>query len=118
VSSIHAAPERWSYEMSTAEIERFAADIHSNAALRAEAEKSQAEKSHAPPLDRFVAFAASKGYAITIDEAKQHVQAKATAEAAAKGKVLTDSQLDGIAGGDWLGDAMGAMFCAAWCYNT
>jgi hypothetical protein len=101
--------------MSTAEIQRFAADIRSNAGLRAEAEKSQAQKSHAAPLDRFVAFAASKGYAITVDEAKQHVQAKAATE----GKVLTDAQLDGMAGGsDWLGEALGTMFCAAWCYNT
>jgi hypothetical protein len=101
--------------MSSAEIQRFAADLKSNAALRADAEKSQADKSHAAPLDRFVAFAKSKGYAISIDEAKQHVQAKAAAE----GKVLSDVQLDGMAGGsDWLGEALGSMFCAAWCYNT
>jgi hypothetical protein len=81
--------------MSIAEIERFAADLKSNSALRAEAEKSEADKSHATPLARSVAFAASKGYGFTIEEAKQHVQAKATA----KGKVVTDAQLDGMAGG-------------------
>jgi hypothetical protein len=81
--------------MSSAEIQRFAADLKSNSALRAEAEKSQAEKSHAAPLARFVAFAASKGYEFTNEEAKQHVQARA----AAKGQVITDAQLDGVAGG-------------------
>ena len=81
--------------MSIAEIERFAADLKSNAALRAEAEKAQADKSHATPLARAVAFAASKGYAFTADEAKEHAKAKAKAD----GKVLTDAELDGVAGG-------------------
>jgi hypothetical protein len=81
--------------MSLAEIERFAADLKSNSALRAEAEKSQADKSHATPLERSVAFAASKGYGFTIEEAKQHVQERA----AATGKVLSDAELDGMAGG-------------------
>jgi hypothetical protein len=81
--------------MSIAEIERFAVDLKSNAALRAEAEKSQADKSHGTPLERSMAFAASKGYGFTAEEAKQHVKQKA----AAKGKVLTDAELDGVAGG-------------------
>jgi hypothetical protein len=65
--------------MSQSEIERFAADLKSNAALRAGAEKAQAEKSAATPLHRAVAFAASKGYAFTADEAKEHIKAKAKA---------------------------------------
>ena len=77
--------------MSIAEIERFAADLKSNEALRAEAEKALAETS-------IVAFAGSKGYAFTADEAKQHIKAKAKAA----GKELTDAELDGVAGG--LGD--------------
>ena len=81
--------------MSIAEIERFAADLQSNAALKAEAQKAQADKSHANPMDRAVAFGASKGYAFTADEAKAH----ATAKAKADGKVLTDAELDGVAGG-------------------
>jgi predicted ribosomally synthesized peptide with nif11-like leader len=81
--------------MSTAEIERFAADLKSNEALRAEAGKAQADKSRATSVDRAVAFAASKGYAFTADELKDH--AKATARAA--GKELTDAELDGVAGG-------------------
>jgi predicted deacylase len=93
--------------MSLAEIERFAVDLKSNSALRAEAEKMQADKSHAAPLARSVAFAASKGYGFTIEEARQHVQARA----AAQGKVLTDTELDGIAGGAWNP-------FANWCYST
>ena len=81
--------------MSIAEIERFAADLQSNEALRGEAEKAQADKSHDTPLARAVAFGASKGYAFTADEAKAH----ATAKAKAAGKVLTDAELDGVAGG-------------------
>ena len=89
--------------MSIAEIERFAADLQSNEALRGEAQKAQADKSHDTPLARAVAFGASKGYAFTADEAKAH----ATAKAKADGKVLTDAELDGVAGGifihsDWL----------------
>ena len=75
--------------MSIAEIERFAADLKSNEALRAEAEKAQAETSQATPMDRVIAFAASKGYAFTADEVKEH----------AKAKQLTDAELDGVAGG-------------------
>jgi hypothetical protein len=100
--------------MSIAEIERFAVDLKSDAALRAEAEKSQADKSHATPLERSMAFAASKGYRFTDEEAKQHLQARASA----KGKVLTDAELDGVAGGsDWLGAVFTDMF-SAWCYST
>ena len=81
--------------MSIAEIERFAADLQSNEDLRGEAEKAQADKSHDTPLARAVAFGASKGYAFTADEAKAH----ATAKAKADGKVPTDAELDGVAGG-------------------
>ena len=81
--------------MSIAEIERFATDLQSNAALRAEAEKAQADKSHATPLARAVAFATSKGYAFTAEQAKEQVKANAKAA----GKDLTDAELDGIAGG-------------------
>jgi hypothetical protein len=65
--------------MSIAEIERFAADLKSNPALWAQAEKSQADESHAMPLKRPVAFAASKGYGFTIEEARPRVQARAGA---------------------------------------
>jgi len=81
--------------MSTAEIERFAGDLNSNAALRAEAEKAQADKSHANPMALAVAFAASKGYAFTVDEMTAF--AKATVKAA--GRELADAELAGVAAG-------------------
>ena len=81
--------------MSIAEIERFAADLKSNAALMDEAEKAAAETSKAMPLDRAVAFAANKGYAFTAEEAKERARAKAKVD----GKVLTDAELDDVAGG-------------------
>src|SRR6266481_1755235 len=81
--------------MSQSEIERFAADLKSNPALRAEADKAQADKSHATPIDRAVAFAAAKGYAFTAEQATEHVKARRKAA----GKKLTDAELDGVAGG-------------------
>ena len=81
--------------MSIDEIKRFGADLRSNATLKAEAEKAQADKSHAPPFDRAVAFAASKGYIFTVEE----VKARAKERAKADGKELTDAELDGVAGG-------------------
>jgi hypothetical protein len=84
--------------MSIAEIERFAADLQSDDALHAEAEKSQAEKSQASPLARSVAFAKSKGYSFTEDEAREF----AKAQAVAGGKVISDADLDGVAGGVYL----------------
>jgi hypothetical protein len=81
--------------MSQSEAARFAADLKSSAALRAEADKAQADKSHETPLARSIAFAASKGYAFTAGEAKEHAKARATAA----GVQLTDAELDGVAAG-------------------
>ncbi len=81
--------------MSMAEIERFAADLKSNEALRAEAAKALPDKSHDTPLAHAVAFASSKGYAFTADEAKEHAKARAKTA----GGVLTDAELDGFSGG-------------------
>jgi hypothetical protein len=89
------AQRRKANAMSTSEIERFAADLKSNEALRVEATKHEAEKQHTTPLARAVSFAASKGYSFTVDEAKEHAKAKA----AANGKILTDAELNDIAGG-------------------
>ena len=77
--------------MSTIEIQRFAADVKSNAALRAEAEKAYAQGSQAAPVDGMVAFAAAKGYSFTADELKAHAKAA--------GRDLADADLDGVAGG-------------------
>jgi hypothetical protein len=83
--------------MSQSECERFSADLLSNAALRAEAEKVRNDKSR-PPLAGMVALAVSKGYNVTAAEAREHLKSRA----ATKGKVLSDAQLDSVAGGaDW-----------------
>ena len=42
-----------------------------------------------------VSLASSKGYSVTLEEARKHLKAKA----AASGKVLSDAELDGVAGG-------------------
>jgi hypothetical protein len=81
--------------MSTAEIQRFAADMNSNAALRAEAEKAQADRSHDTPLAAAVAFAVSKGYRFTVGDVKDHVRAAAKKA----GTDLSDAELDGVAAG-------------------
>jgi hypothetical protein len=81
--------------MSLSECDRFAADLQSNEALRAEAEKAHAAPSPENPLARMVALASSKGYSVTVEEAREHLRAKA----AANGKVLSDAELDGVAGG-------------------
>lgn len=77
--------------MSIAEIERFIADLRSNESLRAEAE---AEKGTGAALASLVAFAGSKGYAFTADEAKEHAKATATAS-----RPLADAELGGVVGG-------------------
>jgi hypothetical protein len=81
--------------MSVHEIERFAADLKSDAALRAEAEKVQSEEADGTLLAKAVAFAARKGYRVTVDEAKAHTKARARAV----GRELGDAELDGLSGG-------------------
>jgi hypothetical protein len=80
--------------MSLSECERFSADLQSSATLRAEVEKIRNDQSQ-PVLAAMVALAVSKGYSVTLDEAREHVRAKA----AAAGKVLSDADLDGVAAG-------------------
>ena len=81
--------------MSLSECERFTADLQANEALRAEAAKVHADPSQEPALARMVALATSKGYSVTLEEAREHLKAKA----AATGKVLSDADLDDVAGG-------------------
>ena len=81
--------------MSLQEIERFAADLRSDAALRAEAEKVQSDDAEGTLLARAVAFAAGKGYRFTVDEAKAHTKARARSI----GRELGDAELDGLSGG-------------------
>jgi hypothetical protein len=80
--------------MSLAECDRFSADLQSNAVLRAEVEKIHSDKSQ-PALAGMVALAVSKGYSVTLAEAREYVKAKA----AAAGQVLSDADLDGVAAG-------------------
>ena len=72
--------------MSAADIERFIADLKENASLLDEA------KAVPSGLAAMAGFAQSKGYDISVDEAKTYISAKANAE-------LSDSQLDAVAGG-------------------
>ena len=81
--------------MSRAEIERFTADLKSNEALRAEAEKHPAERHHETSIARAVSFARSKGYDFTAEEVKERIKGQAKAA----GKEVTDAELDGVAGG-------------------
>lgn len=84
--------------MNLSEIERFTTDLKSDAILRAEAEKAQVNISCDTPLARAVAFAATKGYAFTTDEAKKHAKAISKVN----GKEFTDAELDSVAGGSCL----------------
>jgi hypothetical protein len=81
--------------MSQSECERFSADLQSDAVLRAETEKAWADASRGTPLAGVVALAVSKGYSVTLAEAREHVKTRA----AATGQVLSDADLDGLAGG-------------------
>jgi hypothetical protein len=80
--------------MSLSGCDRFSADLQSNAALAAETEKAWADTSQGTALAAVVAFAVSKGYSVTLAEAREHLKAKA----AALGKVLSDADLDNVAG--------------------
>jgi hypothetical protein len=81
--------------MSQSECDRFTADLQSSATLRADVGKAMADKSLEPLLARMVAFAVSKGYSVTLAEAREHVKARA----AATGQILSDADLDGVAAG-------------------
>jgi predicted ribosomally synthesized peptide with nif11-like leader len=107
--------------MSIAEIERFAADVQSNAALRAEVEAC-AKASPPQSADGLIALATAKGYSFTESELKEKVAA--AAKPASGG--LTDAQLDGVAGGNLGGFSFGGsafdfvfgnMFAAVWQAN-
>jgi predicted ribosomally synthesized peptide with nif11-like leader len=77
--------------MSQSEIERFVADLKTNAALRAGAEKTPVGIPPATTVESLVSFATSKGYGFTAEEV-------AVAQAKADGKQLSDVELDSING--------------------
>lgn len=72
--------------MSSAEVERFVADLTSNDGLRSEL------SGHASGVGSVVAFAKEKGYDIDVDEAAAYIHAQA-------GRELNDAELDAVAGG-------------------
>jgi predicted ribosomally synthesized peptide with nif11-like leader len=80
--------------MSIAEIERFAADLKANEALRAEVE-AYAKRAQPESGDGLVALAGARGYLFTAIEL--HEIAKASAATA--DKVIPDAELDGVSGG-------------------
>jgi hypothetical protein len=84
--------------MSQAEVQRFAADLRSNAALQQEIGKITAD-----PLNSVVSVAQRQGYDFTLEEARGHIQAKAQAN----GKAMSHAELDRIAGGVSPIDAIG-----------
>jgi len=72
--------------MSQADIERFITDIKGNEEMLGELQKGSTGLAHA------VDYAKSKGYDITLDDAKSYISAQANAD-------LSDDQLDAVAGG-------------------
>ena len=73
--------------MSISEVRRFASDLQTNPALRAETDQ---QSQLAPEsLDGVIALAASKGYSFTAEELRASVRFA--------GAVLTDGQLDHVA---------------------
>ncbi len=87
--------------MSIAEIDRFAADVKSNAALRAAAEKTEAgsvevDGVQAMPMAAVVSFAVRQGYSFTVEEVMERATA---AKGRSASKHLTDAELDDVAGG-------------------
>ena len=75
--------------MSLAELERFQKDLRSNEAMLAEARKGEKQIAHA------VDVGARHGYSFTADELKAFLEKQARA----RGKALTDKQLDSLSGG-------------------
>ena len=75
------------------EIERFAADLNADWSLRDDAEKYEASANQSKtPLARAAAFAATKGYGFTLDEAKTFAKAKAEE----LGLSVTDADLERV----------------------
>ena len=72
--------------MSSAEVERFVADLKTNEGLRSEL------SGHASGVGSVVSFAKDKGYDIDVDEAAAYIHGEA-------GRELNDAELDAVAGG-------------------
>ena len=72
--------------MSSAEVERFVADLKTNEGLRSEL------SGHASGVGSVVSFAKDKGYDIDVDEAAAYIHGES-------GRELNDAELDAVAGG-------------------
>ena len=72
--------------MSQAEVDRFVEDLKGSEDLQA------ALMENAGSIDAVTAFASSKGYEISADEARSYIETKS-------GKELNDEELDSVAGG-------------------
>ncbi|MCA0303894.1 MAG: hypothetical protein LCH95_15925 [Proteobacteria bacterium] len=81
--------------MSLAEMERYAADLRSDFALRMAAERAQADHPDGSLLSSVVAFAVSRGYRFTVEEAREVVRARSRAV----GRELQEAELEGPVGG-------------------
>jgi len=86
--------------MSQADIQRFVSDLKDNQGLLNEV------KSGAVGLAAVVELAQSKGYDITVDEAKAYIRGQANKE-------LSDEQLDAVAGGKGHHHSMGVKVAVA-----
>jgi predicted ribosomally synthesized peptide with nif11-like leader len=73
--------------MSQAELQRFAADLQSDAALRQELDGITSD-----PLHAVVGIAQRHGYSFTLEEAESVIAAKARAP-------MSDTELDRVTGG-------------------
>ena len=76
--------------MSQTEVQRFAADLKSNADLRQAIDGVTSN-----PLPSVVGIARHRGYDFTIDEARDFVRARSVAA----GRPLSEEDLDKVAGG-------------------
>jgi predicted ribosomally synthesized peptide with nif11-like leader len=73
--------------MSQVELQRFATDLRSDAALRQEVDSITSD-----PLHTVVVIAQRRGYSFTLEEAESVIAAKARAP-------MSDSELDRVTGG-------------------
>lgn len=92
--------------MSKSEIERFNADVKSDAGLRTEL--AQQEQN----LAAVVAFATSKGYDLSVDEVHEYISEQLE-KARSGDNDLSDDELDKIAGGYTTNTVAVATYAAA-----
>lgn len=86
------------------EIERFAASLNANWALRADAERFEVgANQNETPLTRMVTFAARKGYNFSTAEAREYAKVKGEE----LGFSISDADLDRVKGFPYAGGILG-----------